>query len=219
MTQNHFLIFDYWKDTPNGGLDKGVVDPAEIAAFGRQVVVFSSHAHGDHYNPVILDWPNAKLVLSSDIPPAPGAVMVEPDSEYEILGISLRTFQSTDEGVAFLIKVDGNTIYHAGDLNWWHWTGEPDDFNRDMSQRYREQIDKMRGVKIDLAFVPVDPRLKGQYSLGIDYLMRTADVGKAVPIHFGERAEIIDKLIADPVSEPYRERILPLMTRGQSADV
>ena len=44
------LIFDYYKDTPRGGkLADGVIDPAEIS--GRDVVVFASHSHGDHYSP------------------------------------------------------------------------------------------------------------------------------------------------------------------------
>lgn len=31
---------------------------------------------------------------------------------------------STDEGVAFLVTAEGRTVFHAGDLNWWHWEGE-----------------------------------------------------------------------------------------------
>ena len=54
-TGAHLLIFDYYKDTPRGGkLADGVIDPAEVS--GRDVVVFASHSHGDHYSPVIFGW-------------------------------------------------------------------------------------------------------------------------------------------------------------------
>ena len=43
------------------------------------------------------------------------------------MGAEIRTLRSTDEGVAFVVHYAGKTIYHAGDLNWWHWEGEPDE--------------------------------------------------------------------------------------------
>ncbi len=44
------------------------------------------------------------------------------------MGAEIRTLRSTDEGVAFVVHYAGKTIYHAGDLNWWHWKkGEPDE--------------------------------------------------------------------------------------------
>ncbi|MCL2580470.1 MAG: MBL fold metallo-hydrolase [Oscillospiraceae bacterium] len=222
-TEKSFLVFDYWRDTPAGGLAAGVIDPKEIAVKNKKVIAFSSHNHPDHYNPVILGWPKqipgAELVLSDDIPACPGALMVGQDREYDHAGIHIQTLVSTDEGVAFLLKADGLTIYHAGDLNWWHWAGEPGDFNEKMARDYKAQIDRLRGVKIDLAFLPVDPRLRGQYAWGADYLMRTAQVKQMVCIHFGDRPQAIEELIQDPVSQPYRDRILPLAERGQMAEL
>jgi len=220
-TENTFLVFDYWRDTPSGGLSAGVIDSKEIAAKHKKVVVFSSHNHADHYNPVILRWkreiPGVEFVLSRDIPAQEGALMAGVNSSYCHAGLSVRTFASNDEGVAFLVEVDGAVIYHAGDLNWWHWEGEPDDYNEDMARRYKAQVDKLRGVSIDLAFVPVDPRLGAQYAWGADYLMRTADVKHMAPMHFGEDVQVVARLLGDPVSAPYRDRVLSLVERGQSA--
>ena len=39
-------------------------------------------------------------------------------------GLVIRALPSTDEGVAFDIDYQGRRIYHAGDLNWWAWSGE-----------------------------------------------------------------------------------------------
>lgn len=66
--------------------------------------------------------------------------------------LTIHTYKSTDEGVAFLIEAEGKTIYHAGDLNNWRWEGEPDNWNDSMAKKYSAQIDKMAGMHLDVAF-------------------------------------------------------------------
>jgi L-ascorbate metabolism protein UlaG (beta-lactamase superfamily) len=124
----YFLIFDYYIDTCDNGsrsLASGVIEPDEIS--NKNVLIFSSHRHPDHFNPVILSWkdklPHAEYYLSSDIPKSFGSDWVhfiKPNEVHEVNGLKIRTFKSTDEGVAFLVSVAGVNIYHAGDLNWWH---------------------------------------------------------------------------------------------------
>ena len=75
----------------------------------------------------------------------------------------MRTLKSTDEGVAFLIRIGERIIYHAGDLNWWHWEEESPRYNKLMMQRYQREIEKLEGRHIDVAFVPADPRQGEQY--------------------------------------------------------
>ena len=40
---------------------------------------------------------------------------------------------SPDEGVAWMVTVNGQSIFHAGDLNWWHWAEEDLAWNRNMA--------------------------------------------------------------------------------------
>jgi L-ascorbate metabolism protein UlaG (beta-lactamase superfamily) len=218
-TDRHVLLFDYWRDTPKGGgLEQGVIDPAALR--DRDVLVFASHRHGDHYNRGIESWrksiPRLRLILSDDISPVAGAVMIGPGQTWTQPDCRVETLRSTDEGVAFLVSIDGLTIYHAGDLNWWHWEGEPADWNAEMGAAYRAQIDLLKGREIDLAFVPVDPRLGDQYVWGLNYLMRTLPVKYAIPMHFGEETAVVDRLLTDAVVSPYRSKILPLTTRGET---
>ena len=222
QTAKHFLIFDYWKQSPKGkGLTEGVVDPAALSE--HDVIVFVSHSHGDHYSRTVHDWkkiiPKLRLVLSDDIPPVPGALMVGQGKKLEQHDFSVETLASNDEGVAFVVEIDGLRIYHAGDLNWWHWEGEPDDYNEGMASTYKEQISRLRGKSIDVAFVPVDPRLEEQYAWGIDHFMRTLDVRWVVPMHFGNDLSILERLLSDEVSSEYRDRILKLPERGASAEI
>ena len=216
-TANHFFIFDYYRDTPRGcGLAKGVIDPGEIR--DKNVVVFASHSHPDHYSPKIFSWRKTvkqiRYVLADEIRTQEEAVKVAPGETKDLGDLSVRALESTDLGAAFLVKADGLTVYHAGDLNWWHWNGEPDADNEEMGRRYREQIDLLRGETIDVAFVPVDPRLEENSLLGLGYFMKIAGADAVVPMHaFGDTA-YYGFLKADPAARPWLDRILFYRERG-----
>ena len=132
---------------------------------------------------------------------------------------TVATLKSNDEGVAFIIEIDGLCIYHAGDLNWWHWVGDTDEENAELAEIYKEQISLIGGRSIDLAFVPVDPRLGEQYAWGINYFMEHVDARSAVPMHFGSDGAIVDRLLRDEASELYRDKILRLTKRGATAEI
>lgn len=222
-TANHFFIFDYYLDTAKSkerSLDCGVINAADLKE--ENVTVFVSHWHPDHFNPVIFDWrqdiKNIRYVLSYDIKKvdeAADAVIVHADQEYTVDDISVRVLQSTDTGVAFLIKADGLCIYHAGDLNWWHWNGEPDEENIQMAKRYKGQINKLKNEHIDIAFVPVDPRLEENHLLGLDYFMEVTDTVLAIPMHFGDEYSICDELQKEEGAEPYRDKVARITRRGE----
>jgi len=222
QTSDHFLIFDYWKHSPRGkGLDSGVVDAKALS--GQDVIVFVSHSHGDHYNREVLNWgkyiPKLRYVLSDDIRAVPGAIMMGPGQTNTQKDFAVTTLKSNDEGVAFILEIDGLCIYHAGDLNWWHWVGDTDEENEEMAEIYKEQIALIGARRIDLAFVPVDPRLGEQYAWGINYFMENVDAGCVAPMHFGNDASIVSRLLRDETSKGYRDKILQLTTRGATAEI
>ena len=217
-TEKHFLVFDYWRDKPKGGgLDSGVIDPAALR--DEDVVVFVSHKHGDHYNRCIFKWrdcvPKLRIILSDDVRGIKDTQMIGPGATHTMPDMTVRTLASNDAGVAFVVDVDGLRIYHAGDLNWWHWEGEPDEYNAGMADSYKKEIDLLKGTPLDIAFVPVDPRLGEQYAWGMDYLMRTAEVRYAVPMHFGKDPSVVERLLRDKVTEAYRERIVGFTRCGE----
>lgn len=216
-TAGHFLIFDYYLDTPKGcGLSKGVVDPEEIR--DKNVVVFASHSHPDHYSPRIFNWrknvANIRYVLADEIHPPENSIKIAPGETADLGDLTVRALESTDLGVAFLIHADGLCVYHAGDLNWWHWDGEPEENNEEMGRRYREQIDTLRGEKIDVAFLPVDPRQEQNALLGLTYFMRTVGAKSVVPMHSFGKLEFYESLKADPALKPWMDKILFYRNRG-----
>ena len=57
----------------------------------------------------------------------------------------VKSLRSTDEGVAFLVRCEDRIIYHAGDLNWWHWEGEDKAWNNNMAANYKREMMRITG--------------------------------------------------------------------------
>ncbi len=190
---------------------------SDLKYSSKKIVVFVSHFHQDHYDRKIFDWqktiPQIQYVLSDDVTPirtVQNVHKVHFGKIYQIDDIIIETFHSNDEGVAFLVKADNKVIYHAGDLNWWHWNGENDKFNKGIAGMYKKEIDKMKDSVIDVAFVPVDPRLEENYILGLDYIMKTIKVKKAFPMHFWKKYDIYNTLQKDERSVNYRNCVVSI---------
>jgi L-ascorbate metabolism protein UlaG (beta-lactamase superfamily) len=175
---------------------------------GKRVFVFASHQHGDHWNPRVLELrhehPDVQYVLSSDIElpkrdwVAEMVTRVEPDGQYELFDgnghtIQLTALRSTDAGVAFLLSYLGKSVYHAGDLNLWVWKEEPEQYNKEMTAAFDEQMNRLKDVVIDVAFVPLDPRQEEYYHLGLEALLAKAKVKRVFPMHFGKEFSVIER--------------------------
>ena len=120
------LVFDYYRDPAQ--------KMPEFLTKQKRIWVFSSHWHPDHFVASIADWEkhvNA-YILSDDIRKKGGLSGVaeskirycKPYQKIEFEEMTITTFGSTDAGVSFLVETEERSIFHAGDLNRWHWTGE-----------------------------------------------------------------------------------------------
>lgn len=175
--EDAYFLFDYYKGRlPQIDLEK-------------KMFVFVSHAHHDHYRKDIFNlrkhFREIRYVLSSDIEikAEKDIVQMQPNEKKEVMGAEIRTLRSTDEGVAFVVHYAGKTIYHAGDLNWWHWEGEDPVWNRNMEADFRRYAEPLRGRKIDLAMLPLDPRLGEDGFRGPRYFLELADIRRFLPMH------------------------------------
>lgn len=194
----YILIFDYYK-TPR---KKNPLINMEdfIIKMDKKVIVFSSHAHADHFNPEILRWqeknPQISYVLSSDIKlkTVPNrCYIVSEGNEIKIEGLDIKVYGSTDAGVSFWIKMGNKVVFHAGDLNWWYWsddTKEEEEFMKNSFQKVIEDI-KKNNEKINIAFFPVDPRLEENTFLGGKYFVQELHPENIIPMHFGKSYNVI----------------------------
>jgi L-ascorbate metabolism protein UlaG (beta-lactamase superfamily) len=221
-TINHVLIFDYYNDSVESGIknsSNGVIGKGDFEN-NKEVLVFCTHSHGDHFNKLIFDWakinPNIKYILSSDIKVESCVAdisKIDPYEKLQIKDVVVKAYGSTDIGISFLIKVDGITTFHAGDLNWWNWYDESDEANIKMEKFFKEEIDKLKGETIDIAFFPVDSRLKDSYSLGPDYFIDKIAPKIFIPMHFREDFSITKKF-ADK-KRGISTKVLEITHRGE----
>lgn len=198
-SRNYIYLFDYI----GGNIDKAIKSD-------KKIYVMVSHIHDDHFSKIIFDiatkHDNVTYILSYDVvkkikknailskmTEKLNIIRVQAHEKYKIDDIVVETLKSTDEGVAFIVSEKDGTIYHAGDLNWWHWEGEPKSWNRNMEVNFKREIDSMRGRKIDIAFIPLDPRQEDAYYLGMNYFIKNVGANEIYPMHFWGETRIIDR--------------------------
>ena len=197
-TSRFYYLFDY---------ETGSLPEMNTA---KPIFVLSSHGHGDHYNPEIFPllaesgMQDIRAILSDDIqPPAHvPTLIVAPGMRYG-LGPQqiLTTFRSTDLGVAFLIEDQQALFYHAGDLNDWVWEEESDVYGREMTYRYRNEIDLLSETlgrqELDAAFVVLDPRQEADYDRGLCYFLEHISAKQVYPMHYWRNPAIIETFLKD----------------------
>ena len=187
------IVIDYYSDSCIGDrcLSNGVVDNALLHRPGR-FYVLCSHGHADHFNPVVLSWrkvrPDIVYLFSYDLlnngqTTDSDAIYLKQGYTYADETLQLSAFDST-----FVLKLEGKTLFHAGDLNNWHWNEEvPPEEAAGYEAAYLAELEKISTAypKVDAAFFPVDPRLGKDYMRGAQQFVDSIDVGCFIPMHFG----------------------------------
>lgn len=178
-TPSSTLIFDWYKgELPYIRKDK----PLHI---------FISHTHPDHYHQFMLNiaryYPDVSVYMGYDYSsdsfnnyldslPERVADTISCFNGESMLNTdfgSILSLTSTDKGVAFLIDVDGMILFHAGDLF-------PRSINDPNFLKYTEPL---RGIPIDYAMLPLDPKNPDCAKFCIDHYMELADIQYFTPMH------------------------------------
>lgn len=198
-TPKHFLIFDYYLDETQGRrvLEQGIVTPRSLPK-DKSIVVFVSHNHADHFNPVIFKWrelrPDITYVVSDDVRTPAECLRIAQGQKLVLdSGLVVHAFDSTDAGVCFLVDVDGLTLFHAGDYNLWHWQQESTQQEVQLAKAHFLKIlhaIEQHQPQIDVAFFPVDPRMGRGHDAGAAFFADKLKPALTVPLHFGQQYEV-----------------------------
>ena len=231
------LLFDYYKG------ELPAPDPE------RPLFVFVSHAHADHFTRKIFSLAEKTericFILSDDIKKdkvpenlkALGKIrFTGPEEDFTVpihtaagetgaagQTLRVRTFLSTDEGVAFLVDAPGARIYHAGDMNDWHWDDVDREWNEEQYRGYQDALRKIAacvaedGRVPDAAFVPVDTRLGDGafFWMGLDEYMKAVGARNIFPMHLFGDPSVIGRMRDLPCAKEYRDRIHGSGTPGE----
>jgi len=229
------LIFDWFAgDRVNGYRFGGVLPEYEP---DTPIYIFASHKHADHFDMDVLrladKYGNIHFILSKDCKMSPNFLKkhgIDPAikeqityvtvrGKYEIAGgIHVETLRSTDAGVAFYVQTNGASFFHAGDLNDWSFEGSDDLTTWKMRREFQTEIKRLANKDINIAFVPMDPRLgKNQWN-AVDFILEQTDVECVFPMHMWQDYLGIEEYIRRQKNPKLATKIVPITHENEEFD-
>lgn len=182
------LVFDAYADPAH------VLDTIfEKRAFSC-VYFLASHSHFDHFNGDLLArfaGKTTRYILSHDIRHTVGArklptekiAWMDDYAHFEDGSLVVDSYSSTDIGTSFAVMVEGKTIFHAGDYNWWDWTGDTHENRMLAANGFHKQLKRLQGLVAAVAFFPVDGRLESSMAKGAKEFCAATDLSALVTMH------------------------------------
>ena len=190
----NLLIFDYWRGEKLELPQRTWIKNDDLAKYNK-ILVFVTHDHEDHFDETIYSWDDEKLpityIISDDLPRGKRGERMKPGDEMKVDDIVIHAYDSTDKGVSFYVTVEGLHIFHAGDLNLWHWREESSLREIAQSERaYYEAVRPIERLPIDIAMFPVDPRMGGLFDAGANHFIMAVKPRLFIPMHWQGRPEV-----------------------------
>lgn len=207
-------------DASEHGADERILPEKSALEHFKRLYVFISHHHDDHFSETVYDLcgDNAIYVVGFDVAQPYRGVRMQPGEERGFGPVNVRAFGSTDEGVSFLVDYAGITLFHAGDLNLWHWRDESSIAEIEVAEKaFYDCVSPIPVGKIDVAFFPVDPRQGSMYDAGAGYFVMTVKPRIMIPMHFQGRADVAVRFAATG-STPHTQ-IVPIQNAGDQVDL
>lgn len=222
------IIIDYYKDSSETAPHEGIVHDRLLKRPGK-LYVLASHFHPDHFNREVLTWkeqrPDVCYLFSKDIlkhhrAQADDAIYINKGEEYIDDTLRVRAFGSTDVGISFLIDLQDTTLFHAGDLNNWHWSEESTP--QEIRKAEGDFLAEVKLIRQEIPFIrvvmfPVDRRMGKDYMKGAKQFIEQIKTTIFVPMHFGDDYEGGNAF--RPIAEDAGCRFITLSHRGESFDI
>lgn len=188
------IIIDYFRDSNEDGKSGFVHN--YLLKKSLPLYVLSTHSHHDHFNSEVLQWKKEKkditYIFSSDIlennlAKESDAIYIQKLGIYQDANLRMKAFGSTDLGISFYIEADSKKIFHAGDLNNWHWDEESTPKEIKVAEDYfqRELNLITNEIKhLNIAIFPLDPRLGKHFMKGAQQFTEAIQTDILAPMHF-----------------------------------
>ena len=190
----NFFIFDYWRGQDPEELEGHDLTLEKLKNY-KNVYVFITHSHPDHFDPIVYEWYKelpVNYIVSYEMPIGSRGKRMNPGDTYKISEkIQVKAFDSTDLGVSYLLSYEDINIFHAGDLNFWHWREESTAQEIDEAEvQFKNAMEPIKKENIDIAFFPVDPRQGRLFDAGANYFLMSVKPRLMIPMHFWQKNEI-----------------------------
>ena len=97
--------------------------------------------------------------------------------------LTVTMFGSTDAGGSFLVDTGTHRIFHAGDLNWWHWSGDTPENIAEAKALKEKEFAPLLGLSVDIMMFPVDARLELAREWGALEVLGMMNAKLFIPMH------------------------------------
>ena len=189
------VLIDYYEDSM--GTQTGFVHDHLVKRPGP-LYILASHFHADHFSPEVFSLAELKedvrYVFSKDIYKRRRKWLPEDDIAFLSVGdefadenLRIKAYDSTDCGVSFYLQAAGLKLFHAGDLNNWHWRDESTPEEAATAEKqYLTVLHKIQEevLSLDVAMFPTDPRIGSDYLRGAEQFVSAIACRYFVPMHF-----------------------------------
>lgn len=188
------LIFSYWQEHVPEDLR---LNDQDFRGFSN-IIVFVPRASIEHNDPAIWQFGRGFPITYVAAEEAGGSGkshqtvrLVRRGETVRIAGTQITAYGSADAGLSFMVKVSGVHVFHAGDMNLWHWREQNTlrEITRAEEEFYRAVAD-IREDRIDICMFPLDPNLGGFFDAGANHFIMAKKPRLFFPMHWGARSEI-----------------------------
>lgn len=225
--ENFVIIIDFYKDTDD---NDGYIYQRALQGENKRVYVLCTHSHLDHFNGEILNWKykvnDIRYIFSKEMEnfdisrDNKDIIFLDKLEEFKDELLFVKAYGSTDIGGSFYIEAEDKKIFHAGDLNNWHWNEESNiEEIREAEEFYSDELDLLnhKVKNLDFAMFPIDPRLGKDFMKGAQQFIETIDVKLLAPMHFGDNYDKV--ALFGPIAEKNNCKYLAVKKKGQSITV
>lgn len=218
------VLFDFYKDVEREDGTWWIKD--YLLHKEEDLYVFCSHSHADHFNPEILLWnkrkKNIRYIFSDELlksgkVESHAALFLRKEESFRDHRIKAKAFGSTDAGGSFLLGCEDRLIFHAGDLNNWHWNEEvtkEEALAFENSYLCELELLSEKTDNLHVAMFPVDPRLGEDFMKGAEQFVSRIKTNYFLPMHFGDAYESANRF--KDIAAKYGVTYLSLFHPGQS---
>lgn len=215
------LLFDYWLGEGKSFPVKARLTQADFEPYKR-VLIFVTHSHMDHFDDVIYTfaaWHNdVTYIVSDDIPVGKRGKRMKPGDTMTVGPAFITAYESTDLGVSYYVEIGDLHIFHAGDLNLWHWREESTLCEiAEAEEAFYNAVDPLTKLSIDVCMFPLDPRQGGMFDAGINHFVLSVKPRVLIPMHWQGRPEVALDYMRKGRTK-YTD-ILPLTRPREKADI
>lgn len=186
-----WMLFDYYTKAPK--IIEYLKQNSDIPLY-----IFSTHSHGDHYNPDVFSvftrhQGGVHFIfheeLRDKVPTsyADKVLFLDTGETSSTQHFRVKAYGSTDLGGSFLITLKEHyTLFHAGDLNNWHWNQEAStEYIRLYETQWVQELTRIvtDAPQIELLMFPTDLRLGPDYLKGLKQFIAKIPTKALAPMH------------------------------------